>query len=177
LPLEVFGAAALADVVAERFDAAVRFGHPSELDAARDQADHVWLATRGESRAACAAPQTCKSRRTGTSAMGVASPASEPAHWTRGQGPGRVEQSQTLTLCARLISDVVDTNRSLVLEGLGAMLGAEWRIHDDLVAGRLVRLLPDWSVPSIPVYRVRPPAAHVPAKVRAQIQQLRDALG
>jgi len=68
-------------------------------------------------------------------------------------------------------------NRRLALEGVGAILSAEWRTQEDMAVGRLVRFLPEWSLPSLPVYAVRPPSTHTPIKVRALIEHLRNALG
>lgn len=54
-----------------------------------------------------------------------------------------------------------------VVNGLGVTqigrFGAEHLIDD----GRLVRILPDWSHPAVPIYVVYPPNRHLSAKVRA----------
>ncbi len=169
--LELHGAPSLTDVVAERFDLAVRFGQPasSALRATRLTSFRLLPVAIPELVARYGAP---------------AEPGDlvrfpwvlhrvhlNPATWRRG------EELRTVTLSTNVVSDIIDTNRRLALEGVGALLSADWRVQEDLAAGRFVRLLPEWSLPAVPVYAVRPPSAHVPVKVRALIQHLKEVLG
>jgi len=48
-------------------------------------------------------------------------------------------------------------------------------LRRDVAQGRLVRLLPDWTLPGVGTYAVFPASRHVPAKVRALIDFLRQA--
>jgi DNA-binding transcriptional LysR family regulator len=169
LRLELFGAAALADVVAERFDVAVRFGQPASSALRATKLTAFRLLPVASPALVARHGEPIHPDDLGRLPWVLHRQHANPSLWTRGG------ESRSVMLSSRLISDVVDTNRRLALEGVGAMLGAEWRVHDDIVAGRLVRLLPEWSPPSIPVYAVRPPSTHVPVKVRALIQHLRDA--
>ncbi|APR75882.1 Transcriptional regulator, LysR family protein [Minicystis rosea] len=168
--LELFGAPALADIVAERFDVAVRFGNPpsSALRATKlttfrlvPVATPALIARYGE-------PTHPSDLARLPWVLNRYHP--NPSPWHRG------EETCTVSLSSRLIGDATDANRRLALEGAGAMLSADWHAREDLRAGRFVRLLPDWSSLVVPVYAVRPPTAHVPAKVRALVQHLRDAL-
>jgi DNA-binding transcriptional LysR family regulator len=45
-----------------------------------------------------------------------------------------------------LVCNDGDTVRRWALEGRGIILRSEWDVADDLRAGRLVRLLPQWKV-------------------------------
>ena len=64
-----------------------------------------------------------------------------------------------------------------MLAGAGISILDHLGIERDVQAGRLVRLLPDWTLPKGGVYAVFPPGRHVPAHVRAFIDFYRDYLG
>jgi len=170
LRLEISGTPSLADVVAERFDVAVRFGQPasSALRATKLTSFRLLPVAIPELVARYGAPADPADLARLPWVMHRQHP--NPSPWRRG------DEQRAVALTPRSITDVVDANRRLALEGVGAMLGAEWRIHDDLAAGRFVRLVPEWSAPSVPVYAIRPPTTYAPVKVRALIQHLREAL-
>lgn len=54
-----------------------------------------------------------------------------------------------------------------LLAGEGLLMTHEVRVKADLAAGRLVRVLPDWSWPSPTLYALRPGGRIQPPKVRA----------
>ena len=60
------------------------------------------------------------------------------------------------------------------LAGLGIAQLTTFMAAPHLADGRLVQLLPDWSIPSIPVYVVYPPNRHLSAKVRAFVDWAAD---
>lgn len=65
-----------------------------------------------------------------------------------------------------------------VLNGLGIGMKSIWDVGDDLKAGRLMRLLEDWTFGSDgEIYAVRPPAAFTPPKTRALIDLLKLKYG
>ncbi len=63
--------------------------------------------------------------------------------------------------------------RAAVLSAGGFALLTSFAIADDLAAGRLVRLLPQWSGPPAAIQAVFPPTDHPSRKVRAFIEALR----
>lgn len=63
------------------------------------------------------------------------------------------EQSQVLV-------NSIGGARSAVLAGLGVQKLPISEISDDLAAGRLVRILPEWSVPTLNIYAVWPSSNH-----------------
>ncbi|MEO6854800.1 MAG: LysR family transcriptional regulator [Rhodoferax sp.] len=60
------------------------------------------------------------------------------------------------------------------LAGLGIAQLTTFMAAPYLADGTLVQLLPDWSIPSIPVYVVYPPNRHLSAKVRAFVDWAAD---
>lgn len=44
------------------------------------------------------------------------------------------------------------------LAGLGIVIRSEWNVADDLAAGRLRRILPDWEIPPADVVAMLAPA-------------------
>jgi DNA-binding transcriptional LysR family regulator len=68
-----------------------------------------------------------------------------------------------------------DTTRSAALAGQGVIWQPTFIIGEDLKAGRLVRLLPEWSLPDIDVLAVYPSRRHLSAKVRLMVDFLAEA--
>jgi DNA-binding transcriptional LysR family regulator len=66
--------------------------------------------------------------------------------------------------------------QSAALMGVGACMGSAWLMKDDLAAGRLVQLVPQWRVAALPVYLVYPHARFQPARLRRFIETMRLAL-
>lgn len=65
-----------------------------------------------------------------------------------------------------------DTCRTLALEHCGVILQPTFLVKDDLLAGRLVELMPEYRSIEIGIYAVYPTRKHVSAKVRALIDFL-----
>ena len=57
--------------------------------------------------------------------------------------------------------------RAAVLSGLGVGFAPAWLFDDELDKGRVLRLLPDWPMPQVPVHLVSPSQRHPSAKVQA----------
>lgn len=62
--------------------------------------------------------------------------------------------------------------RAAVLAGAGLSVLPDYAIADDLAAGRLVQVLPGWTLPQGGIHAVFPPARFRPAKVRALVEFL-----
>jgi DNA-binding transcriptional LysR family regulator len=71
-----------------------------------------------------------------------------------------------------LITNSGETLRMAVLHGAGVCLAAGFLIHDDLEAGRLVRLLPEYRPVEMAMNAVYPHRHHLSAKVRVFIDLL-----
>jgi len=71
-----------------------------------------------------------------------------------------------------LITNSGETLRMAVLHGAGVCLAAGFLVHDDLEAGRLVRLLPEYRPVEMAMNAVYPHRHHLSAKVRIFIDLL-----
>ena len=60
------------------------------------------------------------------------------------------------------------------LMGQGIMLRSEWDVADDLRAGRLVRVLPEWKLPDADVVALVDQRAGLPARVRLFLAFLQE---
>ena len=79
------------------------------------------------------------------------------------------------------IQPVVSTDslyalRNAALAGLGACVGSAWVLADDLAAGRLIHLLPQWQAAPLPVSLVYPYAKFYPARLKRFVEVMRAAM-
>lgn len=65
-----------------------------------------------------------------------------------------------------LSSNDGDVVKQWALRDKGLIMRSEWDVADDIVAGRLVRVLGDWSLPHADVVAITASRAHVPARVK-----------
>lgn len=61
--------------------------------------------------------------------------------------------------------------------GVGVALLASWLVDADLRRGRLVELLPEYTLPPAPVHGLTPPGRFTPPRVEAFLQAMAEALG
>lgn len=96
--------------------------------------------------------------------------------WRFRDAAGRTRQVRVSPVLASNDGDVV---RDWALAGLGVMVRSTWSVADDLRAGRLVSLLPAWSLPPADVMAYtggrRGRSARATAFVRFLRERLRDA--
>jgi DNA-binding transcriptional LysR family regulator len=78
----------------------------------------------------------------------------------------------TVKVSGNLVTNSGETLRQAALQGVGITLGAGFLVHDDLDAGRLVRLLPEYRTVEITMNAVYPHRHHLSAKVRTFIDML-----
>ncbi|WP_417067817.1 LysR family transcriptional regulator [Niveibacterium terrae] len=76
----------------------------------------------------------------------------------------------------RMSTDSLYALRSAVLLGLGVGIGSAWVLADDLAAGRLVQLAPQWQAKPLPVSLVYPYARFYPARLRCFVEMMRPAV-
>ncbi|TCL00310.1 DNA-binding transcriptional LysR family regulator [Shimia isoporae] len=66
--------------------------------------------------------------------------------------------------------------RAWALDGLGIVERSEWSVRDDIDRGRLLRVLPEWSLPDADVVAIVQPSHLRPKKVTALLNHLREGL-
>lgn len=77
----------------------------------------------------------------------------------------------------RLESNLGEVMRDAALAGIGIALHSTWHVCDDLRAGRLQLVLPDYSLPESGIYAVMPQRRLVPARARAFADFLAQRFG
>ena len=155
------------DIVAERVDAAIRLG---PLQASGLVARRLASFTR----VLCASPAYLARRGTPTTPQALAEHAclGFTRHrfwptWPLRRGAEFVE----VHVAGPLIADDGEALATAVRGGAGIMLGSDWLVGRDLAEGRLVEVLPGWSVSSDDaVSAVLPPGRLVPAKTRTFVE-------
>ncbi|CNJ85676.1 LysR family transcriptional regulator [Yersinia frederiksenii] len=83
---------------------------------------------------------------------------------------------QRFSIEPQLSTDSLYALRNAALAGLGAGIASTWVISDDLAQGRLVHLAPDWHGLPLPIYLVYPHASFYPARLRAFLNIMRQAM-
>jgi DNA-binding transcriptional LysR family regulator len=160
------------DLVEERFDLGVRFGA---------LADSSLVARRlgGITSVLAAAPAYLKKHRR------PQIPDDLRAHACLLFGAGattvavkleRDGEPAQVPLDARLLVNDVDIVHAATLAGRGIGLIPAFVCAGDIRAGRLERVLREWSAPSIPVHVVYPTARHLSAKVKSFVEHLQQRM-
>jgi DNA-binding transcriptional LysR family regulator len=81
---------------------------------------------------------------------------------------------QVVNVQASIFLDATLAVREAVCNGAGLSVLPDYAVADDLVAGRLIQVLPQWHLPSGGIHAVFPAARFRPAKVRAFVDLLAD---
>ena len=161
------------DLVAEQVDVAIRIGAQSDSSmVVRKLADlHVWLVASPDYVAKFGLP---------------AHPRQLSDHKTVFYGHGRAPRSvhfhdgceqADLQLTTRVSASSIALVRQLSLGGVGIGAVPPVLIHDDLAAGRLVRVLADWEHDGgEPIFVAYPSRSHLPPKVRAFVDLLAEVV-
>lgn len=87
-------------------------------------------------------------------------------------GSGRRKR---IAIAPRFSTDSLYALRSAALRGLGLAIGSAWVLADDLAAGRLVHLAPQWRAEPLPVSLVYPYARFYPARLRRFVEIMKAA--
>ena len=92
-----------------------------------------------------------------------------PHSWRFSQG----RKTREISVQSTLTADQGDTLVEYAVAGAGVVLMPEWVMTDHLSEGRLVRLLPDWTPPNIPLNIVHANSAAVPLRARLLVDFVR----
>ena len=91
-----------------------------------------------------------------------------PYHWSF----TRNKRQEQIQVRGRLKTNNADAIRSSLLAGAGIAAQAAFLVQDDIRAGRLVHLLPDWDCGSVGMYAVYQDRRYQQAKVRLFIDYI-----
>ena len=161
------------DLIDEGFDLAIRIG-------AMPQSDLIARKLGGVRSVVCAAPAYLSKHGTPHTPADLVRHAclgytltGTGADW-RLEGP---DGSVAVAISGPIRADNGDIIRLAALGGAGIVFQPNFIVGDDIAAGRLVRVLPDWQSAELGVYAVYPSRQHLSAKVRTFVDFLVAALG
>lgn len=182
LKLDLVFSDAVVDLVAERIDVAVRLGtlRDSSLVALpllriryRVVASPEWLISQTK-------PPQVPEDMAGMPCLTFSLPGFRDLWWFSEPGA----HDNTSGAAVAVVPNVLMTSgialRECALGGMGPSLLPDWLIDNDIAAGRLVDLFPDHQVAASEApsnaWLVYPSRSYVPAKVRAFVDFMRDAM-
>jgi DNA-binding transcriptional LysR family regulator len=157
------------DLVGEGIDVAIRLGRlaDSSLQAVRVTAFEQWLVAHPD--AVGTVPSSQPSDVAGLPfAMLSVLPHPLTWHFSGPRGIKKVVQFQS-----SITANTALATRAMALAGCATIL-PDFVVRADVVAGRLVHLLPKWRLPSAAVHAVYPATRHRPQKVRAFVAALTE---
>jgi len=99
-----------------------------------------------------------------------------PSHHTSEELIGPAGQRHRLSLKPRVTSNNQFSIRQLTRLGLGLSFQVEPEVAAELASGELVRVLPEWSGPTLSVDVLMPARTRQPAKIRMAVEALRGYL-
>lgn len=79
----------------------------------------------------------------------------------------RGKEQRVVKLPPVLLLDSVTALREAAIAGTGLTIQPEWLVGSALASGELVRVLPDWDIPTVDATVVFPASRHLPERVRA----------
>ncbi len=85
-------------------------------------------------------------------------------------------ETARLDIRPRLYTDNLYAMRNAVVLGVGAAIGSRWALREELEAGRVVQLVPEWQAAPLPIWLIYPPARFYPARLRRFIDIMRVAV-
>tara|TARA_R110002126_G_scaffold81415_1_gene200647 strand:- start:234 stop:647 length:414 start_codon:yes stop_codon:yes gene_type:complete len=80
------------------------------------------------------------------------------------------------TMAGSFCANGMSVIRKLVAEGKGLHLGPAWAFRDGLRDGSIVSVLPDYTLEAFPLHAVYVSRSFVPAKVRAFVESMAQAV-
>lgn len=173
LSLRLFFADSMIDLIAERIDLALRAGELKDSSlVARHLADWDMVLCAAPAYLARRPPITQPSALSGEQWLTLDVMQERP--WlTLSHPSGRVERP---AVTSRVVGNNIVSQREFLLAGLGLAIQPEPEVREHLAQGRLLRVLPDWTLPRLAIYAVTPRRDAQPAKVRYAIEALRETL-
>ncbi|WHP33137.1 LysR family transcriptional regulator [Trabulsiella odontotermitis] len=85
-------------------------------------------------------------------------------------------ESCTVDIVPRLSTDSIYVARNTALADTGVVIISSWMVEEDLRAGRLVEILPQWRAAPLPVHLVYPWARYYPTRLRRFLDLMREVM-
>lgn len=117
-------------------------------------------------------PDALRAHRCITTSCGASGTPSDVASWTLRRGSEEV----TVRVDAHVAVPDPAINQQLALAGAGIALLSQTGVRDEVAAGRLVRLLPEWEPAPVELHALYSSRLTRSPKVRAFLQALRERL-
>lgn len=152
----------IVDIVEGGYNVAFRIGNlaPSSLLARKIDRNPVWLVAAPSYLARCGTPENLEAL-----ANHICLPMGEERVWTFMNHEGARAEAHP---GGPLRTNLGETVGSMALAGMGIARASLWAAGDDIRAGRLVQVLPDYKVwPETLIWAVRPPERRQHARTRA----------
>jgi DNA-binding transcriptional LysR family regulator len=168
--LELDLSSRLVDLIGERFDLAIRMGNlenDSTLVARKIDEQHLGLYASPIYLSLHAAPKH-PDELMQHSAVRILSDLGQTIPWRLSRGKTVWEGAPP----GRLALNSMGLIQQLVLDGAGIGLLPSRFTQEDVKHKRLVQVLPEWSLPSVPAWAVMPTRRFLPAKTRAFLEHL-----
>ncbi len=86
------------------------------------------------------------------------------------------EEAVSVRVAATFFTNDGQAAHALALQGAGLVVKSIWDVGDDLLAGRLQRLLPHYSMPAAPLQAILPHGRNLPLRVRLFLDYLQGRL-
>jgi DNA-binding transcriptional LysR family regulator len=162
------------EIIEEGFDLAIRIGHleDSSLIARRLAPIRMALCASPGYVARHGAPQAPPELARHN--CFVYTYAASQSEWRFVDDAGK---EHAVHIAGRLLANNGDVLRTAALQGQGVALGPTFILGDDMRAGTLVRLLPEYTPPEVGLYAVYPPSRHLSTKVRSFVDFLVTRFG
>lgn len=174
LSIELVANDRLVNLLAEGVDVAIRVGRLADSShrAVKISSYVRWVVASPEFVAAWGEPAT-PAALTGMPFVGTAV-LPKPLTMSLENSRGR---KQTVRFAPGFLADTAPACRAATLAGGGVAFLTNFSVGEDVAAGRLIRLLPDWASPPAGIHALFPPARYPSAKVRAFVDVLRSHVG
>jgi DNA-binding transcriptional LysR family regulator len=89
---------------------------------------------------------------------------------------GDAKQQVSVRVAPVMRTNNGDTCRAAALQDQGIVLQPDFLIGEDIQAGRLIELMPEWQAGELGIFAVYPSRLYLPAKVRLLIEYLAEQL-
>jgi DNA-binding transcriptional LysR family regulator len=96
-------------------------------------------------------------------------------HWTF-TSASHAKQQVSVRVAPIMRTNNGDTCRAAALQDQGIVLQPDFLIGEDIKAGRLIELMPEWQAGELGIFAVYPSRRYLPAKVRLLIEYLVEQL-